>query len=132
MKTVKSSFVYRWNFSVGSYNIKIPQISCINQNLYSDFEISAVIPDGLLKAYKSKELLWQYQLTAPIVSVWKNNGKELTPVDLFSKTKTEEDTTSAADLYVGMHRKQVSLFTELFLFKKLYYSSFIFMNQLEC
>lgn len=95
----------RWNFSVGTHDIKIPLMDCINTRVNYDFNISAVLPEGKLNVgvkgdfgYRS----WDHKFTSPIVHVWQYNGRDLNLVDVF-KSQTE----SSAALYVGMHNKQV-------------------------
>lgn len=102
----------RWNFTVGQHNVKIPFIHCVNPNFKpTNMNISAVLPEGLLTASNSNkaDILWQHRFESPIVSIWKWNGQELLPLNLFNSpplmsVKVDENTAS---IYVGMHNKQL-------------------------
>ncbi|KAF5303410.1 hypothetical protein FQR65_LT08252 [Abscondita terminalis] len=105
--------VERWNFSVGQHNIKIPYLSCIDVNLKSThINISAVLPEGLLVASKVEQLsevIWQHKFETPIVAVWRWNGRELMPLNLFSSpgAMAPKSKTDVPSIYVGMHNKQL-------------------------
>lgn len=108
--------ISRWNFSVGHHNIKLPQITCVDQtsNLFN-WNISAIIPDGLLIASNSEENVktsWQYHFNSPIVRIWKWDGKKISEIDLFAiKTdKSSVGTQISPSIYLGMHKKQVLMF----------------------
>lgn len=96
----------RWNFSVGLHNIKLPQISCIDINSIIDLDFTAIVPQGILIASINNEEIWKYKFNSPIVTVWKWNGEEMKPVDLFAQ-KTSLITTDVAALYLGMHNNQL-------------------------
>ncbi|KAB0801166.1 hypothetical protein PPYR_05520 [Photinus pyralis] len=105
--------VERWNFTVGQHNIKIPYLSCVNTNMkVTNINISAVLPEGLLSAShmeKPTNIIWQYKFDTPIVAIWRWDGREVTPLNLFSSpavmvSKKKADTPS---IYVGMHNKQL-------------------------
>lgn len=105
--------VERWNFTVGQHNIKIPYLSCINSNMkVENINISAVLPEGLLSASEvdnPSKIVWQHKFNTPIVAVWRWNGREIIPLNLFSSpaimvSKKKTDTPS---IYVGMHNKQL-------------------------
>lgn len=103
---IAKCFNFRWNFSVGLHNIKLPQISCIDINNFIDFDLNAIIPKGILIASLNNEEIWKYQFKSPIVTVWKWNGEELKPVNLFAQ-KSSLISTDIAALYLGMHNKQL-------------------------
>lgn len=99
----------KWNFSVGTHDIKIPQVDCINTRINYDFNISTVLPKGKLNVQVKTEgnyYSWIYEFTSPIVDVWNFNGRELNNVDVF---KTDVDPPPA--IYLGMHNKQVKRYS---------------------
>lgn len=97
--------IERWNFSVGTHDIKIPLMDCINTRVNYNFNITATLPEGKLSVtvtddnqYRS----WDYNFPSPIVHIWQFNGRDLKIVDVF-KSHTE----SSSAIYLGMHNKQV-------------------------
>lgn len=95
----------KWNFSVGTHDIKIPQMDCINTRVNYEFNISAVLPKGKLNVGVKTEgdyFSWAYEFTSPIVDIWNFNGRELTSVDVF-----KSDIEQSHAIYLGMHNKQV-------------------------
>lgn len=104
--------VEKWNFSVGLHNIKLPRISCINEHLKLDWNFSAVIPEGKLFAFmrhNDEENGWQYIFDAPIVKIWKWNGKDLSEVNVFSLQNVQKIVTTSflPSIYLGMHKQQL-------------------------
>ncbi|KAL7303663.1 hypothetical protein TKK_0003807 [Trichogramma kaykai] len=117
--------IERWNFSVGLHDLSIIPKSNSNCNLSSTFNLTidlrAVVPDGLLTAYKDKNStikLWEYKFDAPIVSVWKedqviDNGEltQLKELNLFDSVPAnpvlDPNYTSNPGLYIGMYAKQL-------------------------
>lgn len=98
----------KWNFSVGTHDIKIPEMDCINSRINYDFNISAVLPKGKLNVEVKSELgfhSWMYEFTSPIVTIWNFNGRDLNGVDVF---KSSSDIDLSTAIYLGMHNKQVT------------------------
>lgn len=103
----------RWNFSVATHNIKLPQVGCSdpNVNLFS-WNITAVVPDGILIANSAHGMIhdnWQYQFPSPIVRIWKWNGHTLSEVDLFKlrADQSSKELELTPSIYLGMHKKQL-------------------------
>lgn len=107
---------FRWNFSVGHHNIKLPHITCSDPTVdLFDWNITAIIPDGLFLASKihtksNIHVNWQYHFSSPIVRIWKWNGFKLTEIDLFNNKQSYNPQLSPA-VYIGMHKKQVYIST---------------------
>lgn len=106
---------FRWNFSVGLHNVRLPQVSCIDTKLF-DSNVSAVIPEGLLLVSSIRnnleEHIWQYKFHSPIVRVWKWDGMKLNEVNLFEPRNLPgliTQSTILPSIYIGMHKKQVFL-----------------------
>lgn len=97
---------FRWNFSVGTHNIKLAQISCINSDSNLDFDLTAIVPKGLLMASRDNNILWKHHFNSPIVTVWKWTGEQMIAINLFPP-KPNSITADDVGLYVGMHNKQV-------------------------
>lgn len=103
----------RWNFSVGLHNIKLPQMSCIDNKAFNS-NISAIVPEGLLLVSARKnnlgEMSWQYKFHSPIVRVWKWDGSSLEEINLFEPKNMPGLVTPEIlpSIYIGMHKKQVS------------------------
>lgn len=96
--------IERWNFSVGTHDIKIPLMDCINTGVNYEFNIGAVLPEGKLNVHVKSDLnlhSWDYKFTSPIVNIWKFNGRVLDVVDVFNSN------ADASAIYLGMHNKQV-------------------------
>lgn len=91
---------------MGLHNIKLPQISCIDTNNFVDFDLSVIVPKGILNAILDGNNLWTYKFDSPIVTVWKWTGEQMIPIDLFTQ-KNSLMTTDIAALYVGMHNRQL-------------------------
>lgn len=91
----------------------MPQISCINSSVKFDFNVTAVIPDGILTASYDDSTVkynWQYKFNSPIVNIWKWNGQYIKLVDLFNANiKREVVPTINKGIYLGMHNKQVCI-----------------------
>lgn len=109
----------RWNFSVATHNIKLPQISCSdpNANLFT-WNISAIVPDGILIANSAHGMIresWKYEFKSPIVRIWKWNGHTLSEVDLFKlrSDKTSKELQLTPSIYLGMHQKQLYIHESL-------------------
>lgn len=95
----------KWNFSVGTHDIKIPQMDCIDTHVNYEFNISAVLPKGKLNVEvktNGRYSPWAYEFPSPIVDIWNFNGRELTRVDVF-----KSDIEQSPAIYLGMHNKQV-------------------------
>lgn len=100
----------KWNFSVGTHDIKIPQMDCINIRVNYEFNISAVLPKGKLSVGVKSDLnyhSWIYEFASPIVDVWNFNGRDLNSVDVFKSSEFD----SSPAIYLGMHNKQVQPIT---------------------
>lgn len=122
----------KWNFSVGTHDIRIPQVDCINKKVNYEFNISAVLPKGKLSVgvkTDSNFYTWDYEFTSPIVDIWKFNGRDLNSVDVF---KSDIDASPA--IYLGMHNKQVhvSKNNSSFFYQKQNDFSYTFTNQHHC
>lgn len=93
--------IERWNFSVGTHDIKIPLMDCINSGVNYNFNITTTLPEGKLSVAVN-DRSWDYKFPSPIVHIWQYNGRDLKIVDVF---KSHTESTSA--IYLGMHNKQV-------------------------
>lgn len=108
----------RWNFSVGLHNIKLPQMSCIDNKAFNS-NISAIVPEGLLLVSARKnnlgEMSWQYKFHSPIVRVWKWDGSSLEEINLFEPKNMPGLVTPEIlpSIYIGMHKKQLYIYESL-------------------
>ncbi|CAH0562470.1 unnamed protein product [Brassicogethes aeneus] len=98
----------RWNFSVGLNNVHITALSCVDKTKPVDLNITAILPEGILKA-AGKNFNWQYKFDTPIVSVWKWDGQKFTDVNLFAPKNVPSALSPnfAPAIYIGMHKKQL-------------------------
>nr|CAH7751849.1 unnamed protein product [Callosobruchus chinensis] len=105
----------RWNFSVGLHDVKLHRVSCIDDQvrLY-DWNLTAIVPKGLIRVVISHENMqqysWQHIFTSPIVRIWKWTGRNLTEVNLFATQgvpKVIADTPLLPSIYLGMHDEQL-------------------------
>ncbi|XP_017774007.1 PREDICTED: eukaryotic translation initiation factor 2-alpha kinase-like isoform X2 [Nicrophorus vespilloides] len=102
----------RWNFSVGSHNIKIPQPSCVSlDGAINNLNLTAILPKGILTArtLDGQEVLWKHGFESPIVKVWRWDGKDLHVVNFFNQAKKPTMPLSPA-IYLGMHHKQLYIY----------------------
>ncbi|CAH1964479.1 unnamed protein product [Acanthoscelides obtectus] len=118
----------RWNFSVGLHDVKLHIVSCIdNQVRLYDWNLTAIVPKGLLRVVISQENVtkhsWQHTFTSPIVRIWKWTGSNLTEVNLFTNQgvpKVITDTPLLPSIYLGMHDEQLYILESSKMHEALY------------
>lgn len=81
-------------------------MSCVDPKLFVNYDLTAVVPKGILIASLNENVLWQHQFDSPIVNVWKWDGEKMAPVSLFTP-KSQSIIVDDAVMYLGMHNKQV-------------------------